>query len=94
MSKPLWLQLLWLWLGAVLLAALLLAIDLQRPWKFFWLIPYPNPRLLLAAAVGFFRIRPLSATAVVGVPVVAILLTLGLCIARLLPLLRRAGLPG
>ena len=78
--RPLWQQLVVVWLCAVLLSALLLRFDLRRPYKFFWLIPYPTWRTAIPIVVQFFRLRPLSATAVLGVPVAALLVSLALAI--------------
>jgi hypothetical protein len=70
------------WLCAVLLSALLLRFDLRRPYKFFWLIPYPSWRTVTPSVLQFFRLRPLSATAVVGIPVAALLLSLVLAVGE------------
>ena len=75
---PLWQQLVVVWLGAVLLAALLLRFEPRRPYKFFWLIPYPSWRTITPMILQFFRLRPLSATAVIGVPLAALIVSLGL----------------
>ena len=76
--RPLWQQLAVVWLGAVLLSALILRLELRRPYKFFWLIPYPSWRTVTPMIVQFFRLRPLSATAVIGVPVAALIVSLAL----------------
>ena len=67
-----------MWLGALLLSAVLLRLDLRRPYKFFWLIPYPSWRTVTPMVMQFFRLRPLSATAVIGVPVAAFIVSLAL----------------
>jgi hypothetical protein len=77
-QRPLWQQLAGVWLGAVLLSALLLRLDLRRPYKFFWLIPYPSWRTITPMVVQFFRVRPVSATAVIGIPVAALIVSLAL----------------
>ena len=78
LERPLWQQLVLVWLGAALLAALLLRRDPRRAGKFFWLIPYPNWRTVTPMVVQFFRARPLSATAVIGVPAAALIVSLAL----------------
>ena len=77
-QRRLWQQLLLVWAGAVLLSALLLRFELRCPYKFFWLIPYPSWRTVTPMVVQFFRLRPLSATAVIGVPVAALSASLAL----------------
>jgi hypothetical protein len=79
MQRPLWQELAIVWLAAVLLSAMLLRLDTRRPYKFFWLIPYPDWRLVTPAVVQIFRMRPLSATAVIGIPVAALIISLALC---------------
>ena len=93
---PLWLQLVILWAGTILLSATLIGIDFLRagPYRFFWLIPYPNWRLVSSALVSAFRAKPLLATAGLLIPALAILATVVLVSARLLALLfdfRRTG---
>ena len=78
LQHPLWKQLAVVWLGAVLLSSLLLRLELRRPYKFFWLIPYPSWRTVTSMIVQFFRRRPLSATAVIGVPAAAMVVSLAL----------------
>ena len=72
-----------MWAGAVLLSALLPRFELRRPYKFVWLIPDPSWRTITPMVVQFFRLRPLSATAVIGVPVVALIVSLVLVGAAL-----------
>ena len=78
LQRPLWRQLVVVWGSAVLLAALLLLVELRRPYKFFWLIPDPSWRAVTPIVVQFFRLRPVSATAVIGVPVAAAIVSLAL----------------
>jgi hypothetical protein len=82
---PLWRQLLILWTSAITLSLALIALDalLSGPYKFFWLIPYPNLRLLWAAVAGVFRAKPLLATGVLLVPTLAALATIALVGIRL-----------
>ncbi len=92
-KAPLWQQLLVVWSVALLMIAVILWFETRQPYKVFWLVPYPAWRTLWPAVVELFRIRPLLAVALVGIPLVTILTTLALCVARLAPLLRtgRAG---
>ena len=83
-------QLAVLWAAAVSLAVLLLWIDSRDPYKFFWLMPYPSWRAWGPIIPELFRARPLAATAVIAIPTVAIVTTLGLWVARL-PRGRRRG---
>lgn len=83
MRTPLWQQLLGIWFGAILLSVLLVWLDMHRAEKFFWLFPYPSWRRIGSIVGDLFRIRPLLATALFGVPAIALLVTLGLCVARL-----------
>jgi hypothetical protein len=66
----LWLQLLILWAGAIALSAALITFDLRlsAPYKFFWLIPYPNLRLMWPVLIGAFREKPLLVTGGLLVP--------------------------
>ena len=86
-NAPLWVQLLCVWGAAVVLALVLLALDgwFSRPFKFYWLIPYPAPGLRgwIALLWPALRHRPLSAGGLLLVPTLAVLLTLGLLAARL-----------
>ena len=79
-QRPLWQQLVVVWFCAVLLSALLLRFELRRPYKFYWLIPAPSWRSVTPIVMQFFRLRPLSATAVVGVPVAALIVSLALAV--------------
>ena len=90
LRSPLWQQLLILWTGAFALSAALIALDAWRsgPYKFFWLLPYPNWRLVLAAVRGAFRAKPLLATGVLLVPTLAALATFALVGIRLATLAR------
>jgi hypothetical protein len=79
---PLWRQLAIVWLTAVVLAALLLALQFGgAPTKFFWLVPYPTWRTAPWMALGLFRAAPLFGSAL-AVVALAALLTLGLCTRR------------
>jgi hypothetical protein len=77
---PLWLQLLILWGGAIALSATLIAFDLRlsAPYKFFWLIPYPNLRLMWPVLIGAFREKPLLVTGGLLAPTLAVLGTFAL----------------
>jgi hypothetical protein len=74
-----------LWAGAIALSAALIAFDAWRsgPYKLFWLIPYPNWRLVWAAVVSAFRTKPLLAAALLLVPTLATLATFALVGIRL-----------
>ena len=76
------------WLGAVALAALLVGLGSlswpRGPWKFFWLLPYPSRwevawHLVRAA----FTQRPLEATGLIAVPLLATATTVVWIMARL-----------
>jgi hypothetical protein len=86
---PLWLQLVVLWGAAITLSALLIGMDRLRagPYKFFWLIPYQNLRLVRKAIVSVFRAKPLLAAGMLLVPALAILGTTALLPARMIALL-------
>jgi hypothetical protein len=92
--RALWQQLAFLWLGAILVAALLLLLDLRRPFAFFWLVPYPDWRLVWTGVFELFRVRPLTATAILAIPMGALLGTIGLCVAKLISSLRPFGSAG
>ena len=85
LRASLWRQVLVLWTTAVVLSAALIALDVWRsgPYKFFWLIPYPNLRLIWPMVVNAFRAKPLLVTGGLFVPVLAVLGTLALVSARL-----------
>ena len=83
MRTPLWQQLLGIWGAALLLSVLLVWLDTQRAEKFFWLFPYPSWRRIGPIVRDLFRLRPLLATALFGVPGLALLATVALCVARL-----------
>lgn len=85
LHRALWQQLAFLWLGAILVAALLLLLDLRQPFTFFWLIPYPDWRLVGTGVLELFRVRPLTATAILAIPMGALVGTIGLCVAKLPP---------
>ena len=80
---PLWQQLLGLWFFAILLSFLLVWLDSQRSEPFFWLLPYPNWRRIPGRVIGEFVARPVLATGVVGIPLVALVVSTGLVVARL-----------
>jgi hypothetical protein len=94
MHRALWQQLAFLWLSAIIVAALLLLIDLRQPYKFFWLIPYPNWRFVWTGVLELFRVRPLAATAILAIPMVALVGTIGLCLAKLTPFVHPVGSAG
>ena len=75
------------WIAGVSLSALLLWIDLRRPWKFFWLLPYPTWRTVVPTAVQLvaqlFAQRPLAAIAVVVIPLATLAATVALFVAAL-----------
>ena len=87
-KAPLWQQLLVVWSLALLSGAAILWFKTRQPYKFFWLIPYPAWRTLWPTVVEFFRVQPLLAFALVGLPVLTVVATLTLCVARLAPLMR------
>ena len=96
-ATPLWKQLLVVWAAALLLAALLLALEswLSRGQSFLWLAPYPTGAREALALVGTaFRAKPLVVSAVVLVPTMAILASLALIGARLAAPLWSAGRAG
>ena len=76
-----------------MLDVLLLWLQFRRPFKFFWLIPYPNWRLVWPSVVTLCREYPLLGAALIGVPLASVVITLVLCFHRASPLLRsvRAG---
>ena len=86
-GAPVWVQLLCVWGAAVALASLLLLLDgwFIRPVRFYWLIPYPAPgvRGWLALLWTGLRNRPLTVSALLLVPTLATLLTLGILAVRL-----------
>jgi hypothetical protein len=84
----LWRQLVTLWGVTIFLAALLTWYDTRRP--FFWLVPYPTWRMIRPMIVEFFHVRPILATAMIGLPALALLASIALCILRLRPELMRA----
>ena len=84
MRTPLWQQLLGIWFGAILLSGLLIWLDLQRAERFIWLFPYPSWRHVGSIVGNLFRLRPVLATALFGVPAIALLASLGLFVARLM----------
>lgn len=79
---PLWKQLAAVWLGALVLEVILLGLQYRRPFKIFWLIPYPSWRLVWPSVVGLFREYPLLGAALVGVPLLTIGITLVLSLRR------------
>jgi len=89
---PLWLQLLALWGCATVLSAALIIFDLRRsaPYRFFWLVPYPNVGLMWAVLIRAFREKPLLVTGGLLVPALAVFGTLALLAARLGALVSRA----
>lgn len=88
---PLWRQLATLWVSALVLDALILWLQFRRPFKFFWMIPYPGWRHVWPSVIGMFREYPLLVLGTVGVPVLAILLTIALVANRVAPVLLRPG---
>jgi hypothetical protein len=88
---PLWLQLLILWAGAMALSVALIMFDLRlsAPYKFFWLVPYQNLRLMWPLLTGAFRERPFLVTGGLLVPALAVLGTFALLGARLAALVIR-----
>ena len=82
-QAPLWQQLLVLWSAALMLVAILLWVESRRTFKFFWLIPYPTWRALGRVMIELFRIRPLLATAIFGIPAATLIGTLALFAVRL-----------
>jgi hypothetical protein len=82
-QAPLWQQLLMLWSVALLLCGILLWVESRRTFKFFWLVPYPSLRALGRVVMELFRIRPLLATAIFGIPAATFLGTVALCAIRL-----------
>lgn len=92
-DAPLWKQLVVVWAGALALAVTLLVADLwfARPREYFWLLPYPTRiRDVLGLAGQIFRARPLTASAIVGVPVVAVLTSVALVTVWVVRSLSRA----
>jgi hypothetical protein len=90
---PLWRQLTVVWLTAVVLVAVLLALQFGgAPTKFFWLIPYPTWRTAPWMVLGLFRMAPLLGSAVT-ILTVAVLLTVGLCARRAVGRARRPVMP-
>lgn len=77
-QRPLWQQIAVVWLGAVLLSSLLLRLEPRAPYKRFWLIPNLSWRTVTSIIVQFLRLRPLSATALIGVPAAALIVSLAL----------------
>ena len=86
---PLWQHLVVLWIAAIAVSAALIAFDVwrARPRKFFWLIPYPNLRLLWPTLVAALRAKPILVTGIFLVPLLAVLATVALVSARLAILL-------
>ena len=90
LRAPLWQQLLLLWGAALLIASVLLWAETRQPYKFYWLVPYPSWRAWAPIIGELVPVRPLLAMALVGIPAVATLASLALCLARLAPLFRAA----
>ena len=85
-SAPLWTQVLGLWGVALAVALVLLLIDrwLLPPRQFYWLIPYPpTAGGWLQVLWGALWVRPLLVSAVALVPLLALLGTLAVIVARL-----------
>ncbi len=79
-----WPQLLRFWLGSLVLAvALLVAHWRGRPFRFFWIVPYPadlrTVRMLVAL---IFQKAPLVGVALLLVPVLVLLVTLYWAVRR------------
>jgi hypothetical protein len=87
-SAPLWQQLLAVWSLSLLVAAGIVWFETRQPYRFFWLLPYPTWRSVWPVVIELFRLRPLLAFAVIGIPVLAAIVTLALCLAHLAPLWR------
>ena len=80
---PLWQPLAVLWSATALAASILIWADLRRPFKFLGIIPYPpSAPVVWELGVTAFRTRPVLATGVVAVPVLALMATVALCVAR------------
>jgi hypothetical protein len=95
-SLPVWKQLGLVWGAAIALASFLLLLDrvVNGPWQFFWLIPYPTLEVLpayAAASVDFFRLRPLVATALLAIPLSALITTFALVARRVIHVLFHVG---
>ena len=91
-NAPLWKQLVTVWATALVLEVVLFSLQARRPFEVFWLLPYPNWRMLWPSLVALTRAHPLFALSVVVVPVVTLVLTVVLCVQRLRPILVRSGL--
>ncbi len=90
---PLWRRLVVVWLTAIILFAVLLALQFGgAPTKFFWLIPYPTWRTAPWMVLGLFRTAPLLGSALTVLAVGAFL-TVGLCARRVIGHVRRPTLP-
>jgi hypothetical protein len=72
-------QLLAFWGIASIIAVMLWFIGSRAqpgPWKFFWLVPARNwAHGLWLASRGFFQVRPFEAAAVLGVPLLTLIVT-------------------
>jgi hypothetical protein len=87
-------QVLAIWGAAIAVALLLALLDrwLLPPWRFYWLLPYP-PSLGSGLRVlwGALQARPLFVSAVVLVPLLALLGTIAIVAARLVSRRTRTG---
>ena len=87
-------QVLAIWGAAIAVALLRALLDrwLLPPWRFYWLLPYP-PRLSgwLRVLWGALLARPLLVSAVALVPLLALLGTVAIVAARLVPRRTRSG---
>jgi hypothetical protein len=83
-------EILLLWLVGLGLAGVLLASDVAMhgsKWDFFMLLPNPQPTFLDIGAAVMWQLgwqRPMTALALVGVPLVLVLATIALLLASLL----------
>ena len=72
----LWKQLISMWLIALAVEAVLIYLTFHGEKKqFFWLIPYPNWRVVGASTIALFHDYPLIAWALLSVPLLTFLLT-------------------
>jgi hypothetical protein len=88
---PLSQQLIGLWSSAIALAAGLAWLDQRRADKFVWLVPPPEWRRARPLVVELFRVRPIVAVALVGVPLAALLASVVLCATRIGPAIARGN---
>jgi len=90
-QASLWKQLITVWASALVLDLFLFWLQFRQPVKVFWLIPYPNLRLLWPGVVRLFGDYPLLAFAVVAIPVLTILLTIALCAKHSVSAMKRTA---